>query len=149
LEAACGSDSASLSQYTTERVTRGEYRLVLDNRSDEAHPIHLHRHTFELTKVEGVATSGVRKDVVAVQPKSRVEVDLVAQQSRADPVPLSSPDAHGLRLHGANEGLFCGNIIAQIWRDIKNSASLEMADRIESAIREKILYLIGKPSGGH
>lgn len=54
------------------------YRLVLDNRSDEAHPIHLHRHTFELTKVEGVATSGVRKDVVMVRPKTQVEVDLVA-----------------------------------------------------------------------
>jgi FtsP/CotA-like multicopper oxidase with cupredoxin domain len=61
------------------RVTANRrYRLVLDNRSDEAHPIHLHRHTFELTKVEGVATSGVRKDVVVVRPKSQVEVDLVA-----------------------------------------------------------------------
>lgn len=56
----------------------GRYRLVLDNRSDEAHPIHLHRHTFELTKVESVATSGVRKDVVMVRPKTQVEVDLVA-----------------------------------------------------------------------
>ncbi len=56
----------------------GRYRLVLDNRSDEAHPLHLHRHTFELTKVAGVATSGVRKDVVVVQPKTQVEVDLVA-----------------------------------------------------------------------
>jgi FtsP/CotA-like multicopper oxidase with cupredoxin domain len=56
----------------------GRYRLVLDNRSDEAHPIHLHRHTFELTKVEGAATSGVRKDVVMVRPKTQVEVDLVA-----------------------------------------------------------------------
>jgi FtsP/CotA-like multicopper oxidase with cupredoxin domain len=54
------------------------YRLVFDNRSDEAHPVHLHRHTFELTKVEGRATSGVRKDVVVVNPKSQVEVALVA-----------------------------------------------------------------------
>jgi FtsP/CotA-like multicopper oxidase with cupredoxin domain len=61
------------------RVKANErYRLVLDNRSDEAHPIHLHRHTFELTKVEGVATSGVRKDVVMVRPKTQVEVDLIA-----------------------------------------------------------------------
>jgi FtsP/CotA-like multicopper oxidase with cupredoxin domain len=56
----------------------GRYRLVFDNRSDEAHPVHLHRHTFELTKVEGVATSGVRKDVVVVRPKTQMEVDLVA-----------------------------------------------------------------------
>lgn len=54
------------------------YRLVFDNRSDEAHPVHLHRHTFELTNVAGVDTSGVFKDVVVVQPKSKTEVDLVA-----------------------------------------------------------------------
>jgi FtsP/CotA-like multicopper oxidase with cupredoxin domain len=54
------------------------YRLVFDNRSDEAHPLHLHRHTFELKSVAGVATSGVRKDVVVVQPMSQTEVELVA-----------------------------------------------------------------------
>ncbi len=56
----------------------GRYRLVFDNPSDEAHPLHLHRHTFELTKIDGVATGGVFKDVVVVQSKSKVEVDLVA-----------------------------------------------------------------------
>jgi FtsP/CotA-like multicopper oxidase with cupredoxin domain len=50
------------------------YRLVFDNRSDEAHPVHLHRHTFELALVEGTPTSGVRKDVVVVQPKRTMEV---------------------------------------------------------------------------
>jgi FtsP/CotA-like multicopper oxidase with cupredoxin domain len=56
----------------------GRYRLVLDNRSDEAHPVHLHRHTFELKQIAGVATSGVRKDVVVLPAKSAVEVELVA-----------------------------------------------------------------------
>jgi FtsP/CotA-like multicopper oxidase with cupredoxin domain len=56
----------------------GRYRLVFDNRSDEAHPLHLHRHTFELVNVAGVGTSGVHKDVVVVPAKQRVEVDLVA-----------------------------------------------------------------------
>jgi len=56
----------------------GRYRLVFDNRSDEAHPVHLHRHTFQLTKVAGVATSGVYKDVVVVQPKTQTEVDFTA-----------------------------------------------------------------------
>ncbi|HWE48758.1 MAG TPA: multicopper oxidase domain-containing protein [Bryobacteraceae bacterium] len=56
----------------------GRYRLIFDNRSDEAHPVHLHRHTFELTKVEGVATSGVLKDVVVVQPMTQIEADFVA-----------------------------------------------------------------------
>ncbi len=54
------------------------YRLVFDNRSDEAHPLHLHRHSFELTKIAGKATSGVRKDVVVVQPKSVIEADFTA-----------------------------------------------------------------------
>ena len=40
--------------------------------------MHLHRHTFELTKVEGRATSGVLKDVVVVGPKSQVEADFLA-----------------------------------------------------------------------
>jgi len=57
----------------------GRYRLVFDNRSNEGHPVHLHRHTFELVKVAGVATSGVFKDVVVVAPKSQTEVDLIAK----------------------------------------------------------------------
>jgi FtsP/CotA-like multicopper oxidase with cupredoxin domain len=56
----------------------GRYRLVFDNRSDEAHPIHLHRHTFELAKIAGVPTSGVYKDVVVVGAKSQTEVNLIA-----------------------------------------------------------------------
>jgi FtsP/CotA-like multicopper oxidase with cupredoxin domain len=56
----------------------GRYRLVFDNRSDEAHPVHLHRHTFELVKIAGVPTSGVYKDVVVVGAKSQTEVDLLA-----------------------------------------------------------------------
>jgi FtsP/CotA-like multicopper oxidase with cupredoxin domain len=56
----------------------GRYRLVFDNRSDEAHPLHLHRHTFELVSVAGVGTSGVHKDVVVVPPNQKVEVDLMA-----------------------------------------------------------------------
>jgi FtsP/CotA-like multicopper oxidase with cupredoxin domain len=54
------------------------YRLVLDNQSGDFHPVHLHRHTFELTKVNGVATSGVMKDTVMVGPHRQVEVDFVA-----------------------------------------------------------------------
>lgn len=37
----------------------------------------------------------------------------------------------------------------QIWRHIKNNASLEMADRVEHAIREKVVYLAERPAGGH
>ena len=31
--------------------------------------------------------------------------------------------------------------LVQIWTYIKNSASLQIADRVESAIREKIVFL--------
>ena len=49
------------------RVEAGKrYRLVLRNNSGDAHPIHLHRHTFELTKVAGKFTSGIIKDVIDV-----------------------------------------------------------------------------------
>ena len=54
------------------------YRLRFDNQSDEAHPLHLHRHSFELTKYAGVATAGVVKDVVMVPARRQVEVDFVA-----------------------------------------------------------------------
>ncbi len=61
------------------RVKEGQrYRLVFDNRSDEDHPVHLHRHTFELRSIAGVATAGVFKDVVVVPAKSIVEADFVA-----------------------------------------------------------------------
>jgi FtsP/CotA-like multicopper oxidase with cupredoxin domain len=54
------------------------HRLVFDNRSTDDHPVHLHRHAFELVSIRGAATSGVYKDVVIVEAKSTVEVDLVA-----------------------------------------------------------------------
>jgi antitoxin ParD1/3/4/toxin ParE1/3/4 len=39
--------------------------------------------------------------------------------------------------------------LVQIWRYIKNNTSLEMADRVESTIREKIAYLAKRPGVGH
>jgi FtsP/CotA-like multicopper oxidase with cupredoxin domain len=56
----------------------GVYRLIFDNQSAEAHPVHLHRHTFELVNVAGVNTRGVRKDVVMVGANSQVHVQLIA-----------------------------------------------------------------------
>jgi FtsP/CotA-like multicopper oxidase with cupredoxin domain len=59
------------------------YRLIFDNQSDDAHPLHLHRHSFELTKVKGKSTSGIRKDTVMVKHDSQVEVDFVADNPGA------------------------------------------------------------------
>jgi FtsP/CotA-like multicopper oxidase with cupredoxin domain len=53
-------------------------RLVFDNRGMMDHPVHLHRHTFELARVAGKATSGVFKDVVLVPAHKTVEVDVIA-----------------------------------------------------------------------
>jgi FtsP/CotA-like multicopper oxidase with cupredoxin domain len=54
------------------------YRLKMRNASDDIHPIHLHRHSFELTKFAGKATSGVMKDVVMVGGYQEVEVEFLA-----------------------------------------------------------------------
>jgi len=54
------------------------HRLVFDNRSVDDHPVHLHRHSFELVSIRGKALSGVHKDVVVVEAGSVVEADLVA-----------------------------------------------------------------------
>jgi FtsP/CotA-like multicopper oxidase with cupredoxin domain len=54
------------------------YRLIFDNQSDDVHPVHLHRHSFELVKVAGKPTAGVMKDVVAVPSRKQVEVQFVA-----------------------------------------------------------------------
>jgi FtsP/CotA-like multicopper oxidase with cupredoxin domain len=54
------------------------YRLRMRNASDDIHPIHLHRHSFELTRIAGQPTSGVMKDVVMVGGYQEVEVDFVA-----------------------------------------------------------------------
>ena len=56
------------------------HRLVFRNRSEDAHPLHLHRHSFELVEINGKASSGVMKDTVVVPGYGRSTVDLVADQ---------------------------------------------------------------------
>ncbi len=56
------------------------YRLRLRNASDDIHPLHLHRHVFELTKFAGKPMTGVHKDVVMVGGFQEVEVDFTADQ---------------------------------------------------------------------
>jgi FtsP/CotA-like multicopper oxidase with cupredoxin domain len=56
------------------------YRLVFHNRSDDAHPVHIHRHLFELIELNGKPTAGVMKDTVIVPAFGRASVDLVADQ---------------------------------------------------------------------
>jgi antitoxin ParD1/3/4/toxin ParE1/3/4 len=39
--------------------------------------------------------------------------------------------------------------LVQIWRDIKRQSSLEMAERVESVIRDRIVFLAKNPGSGH
>jgi FtsP/CotA-like multicopper oxidase with cupredoxin domain len=60
-------------------VTEGRrYRLKFRNASDDIHPLHLHRHSFELVRVGGKPTAGVIKDVVMVGGFQEIEFDFVA-----------------------------------------------------------------------
>jgi FtsP/CotA-like multicopper oxidase with cupredoxin domain len=52
------------------------YRLIFDNQTDDPHPVHLHRNSFELTKVHGKPTAGILKDVVLVKGFKQIEVDV-------------------------------------------------------------------------
>ena len=54
------------------------YRLKFRNASDDVHPLHLHRHSFELLRVGGKPTSGVIKDVVMLGAFQELEFDFIA-----------------------------------------------------------------------
>jgi FtsP/CotA-like multicopper oxidase with cupredoxin domain len=55
------------------------YRLVMKNESLDDHPMHLHRHTFEVRRVDGSPElRGLRKDVVLVRSGGTAEVEFVA-----------------------------------------------------------------------
>ena len=48
------------------------------NASDDIHPMHMHRHSFEITKIAGKQTSGIMKDVVMLGGFQEMEVDFIA-----------------------------------------------------------------------
>jgi FtsP/CotA-like multicopper oxidase with cupredoxin domain len=62
--------------YTVHQGRR--YRLKFRNASDDIHPLHLHRHSFELVRVGGKATAGIVKDVVMLAGFQELEFDFVA-----------------------------------------------------------------------
>ncbi len=63
-------------------LSRGKrYRLAFNNRTPEAHPLHLHRYTFELVRIGATATAGVKKDVLTLQPYQTAEVDFVPREA--------------------------------------------------------------------
>jgi FtsP/CotA-like multicopper oxidase with cupredoxin domain len=62
------------------RLQSGQrYRLILRNKSMDDHPMHLHRHTFEVRSIEKSAEiAGLHKDVVLVPANTTVEVEFLA-----------------------------------------------------------------------
>lgn len=61
------------------KVKRGKrYRMVLHNGHEDGHPIHLHRHLFEVVKIGDKPVSGLIKDTVNVGRDQTVEVEFLA-----------------------------------------------------------------------
>lgn len=82
---------------TPTRLQAGQrYRLAFENRTDDAHPVHLHRYSFELTRVHGRTTSGIQKDVVMLDRHGRLEVDF-------------TPEAPGLALFHCHQQMHMDN----------------------------------------
>ena len=56
------------------------YRLTMRNRTDDAHPVHMHRHLWELRSVNDKPTAGLMKDVIVLPQAGRAVVDFTANQ---------------------------------------------------------------------
>jgi FtsP/CotA-like multicopper oxidase with cupredoxin domain len=55
------------------------YRLLFINRSTNDHPVHFHRHTFELRRLPGhPETQGILKDTILVDAGTQFEVEFTA-----------------------------------------------------------------------
>jgi len=65
-------------EFVLKQGTR--YRLVMRNRTDDAHPMHLHRHLWDLVEINGKPMGGVAKDTVVVPYYGRAVVDFTADQ---------------------------------------------------------------------
>ena len=60
-------------------VEKGKrYRLMFNNDTGDMHPMHLHRHNFEVANLAGKPTSGLIKDVVNIPRRAMSELDFVA-----------------------------------------------------------------------
>ncbi|HTF63947.1 MAG TPA: multicopper oxidase domain-containing protein, partial [Edaphobacter sp.] len=56
------------------------YRLVMKNKSMDDHPVHLHRHTFEVRRLAGRETRGILKDTLLVSAGTEAEVEFIANR---------------------------------------------------------------------
>jgi len=71
------------------------YRLHMRNATDDTHPIHLHRHSFELTSIAGMPTAHLRSDHGETPPaRSRHSPDSANRRGCAG---IRRPAGHGWR----------------------------------------------------
>jgi FtsP/CotA-like multicopper oxidase with cupredoxin domain len=70
----------SFPQTDTVPLRQGQrYRLLLKNESADNHPVHLHRHVFELCRLPGGRTApGVVKDTILVDAHTEADVEFTA-----------------------------------------------------------------------
>jgi len=70
----------SFPETKTIALNRGQrYRLLFTNHSKDDHPVHLHRHSFELRRFPGQPeTHGILKDTVLVAANTQVDVEFTA-----------------------------------------------------------------------
>ena len=73
-----GKPYPQVQEFKLKQGTR--YRLTFHNGTDDAHPLHVHRHQLEIAEIYGKATSGVIKDTVVVPTYGRASVDFTADQ---------------------------------------------------------------------
>jgi FtsP/CotA-like multicopper oxidase with cupredoxin domain len=74
----------SFPQTDTILLKEGQrYRLQMINRSADDHPLHLHRHTFEVTGINAQPLAGLNKDVVIVPGNGTVDADFTANNPGA------------------------------------------------------------------
>jgi FtsP/CotA-like multicopper oxidase with cupredoxin domain len=71
-------DSNEMAAPTYHLEEGKRYRIRLRNASDDIHPIHLHRHTFEVASYAGQNMCGLMKDVVMLGGYQEAEIDFVA-----------------------------------------------------------------------
>jgi FtsP/CotA-like multicopper oxidase with cupredoxin domain len=71
-------DSSQMMSPSYQLEEGKRYRIHLRNASDDIHPIHLHRHTFEVTNYGGQPTAGLMKDVLMLDGYQEADIDFVA-----------------------------------------------------------------------
>jgi FtsP/CotA-like multicopper oxidase with cupredoxin domain len=54
------------------------YRIAFRNGMEDGHPVHIHRHSFEIISINGKPTSGLIKDTFQVPRDGLAEADFVA-----------------------------------------------------------------------